>query len=173
MKKLFLRVRQFGRSVTARPLDDDEKEYIGQILLAGQLALFEALPTYEQRHALNVCRTLVGGGYGPDRELLQAALLHDLGKYDPTAGRVIPIWVKVANVALTTTLGAKSVTRLARQAPVGHWRYYFWLQTRHETEGARRALSAGSSPRVVALVAGGNTLGDYAARVLQWADDLN
>ncbi len=176
LRAVFLRTRQLVRSVRARPLSEVELDYVRQLLNPGQLELFVALPSYEQRHALNVCRTLVRGGYGPDRDLLQAALLHDLGKYDPTTGRTIPIWVKVANVALSRTMGRAFVKRLARSERPDHWRYLFWLQTSHEKRGARLVLAAGSSKRVVALVGGCRTLqrrGDRAAIALKWADDLN
>lgn len=175
-KTVFLRIRQFGRSIQAKPLSVSEKAYTSQILLPAQQAFFEALPLYEQRHALNVCQTLVRGGYGSDRELLQAALLHDLGKYDPATGRTIPIWVKVANVALNMTLGRNFVRRLARKETPGHWRYLFWLQISHEKRGAQLVQSAGSSKRVVALVGGCKKLqakGDLSAKALKWADDLN
>lgn len=170
------RIRQLVRSLRARPLTELERSYVCRVLTPAQQSLFSALPIYEQRHALNVCQTLVRGGYGPDRELLQAALLHDLGKHDPLTGRSIPIWVKVANVALTKTLGRSFINRLGQQAPPGNWRYYFHLQSSHEKRGARLALCAGSSKRVVALVGGCHTLkrrGDAAAVALSWADDLN
>jgi hypothetical protein len=172
VKTAFLRARQLGRSLRASALNETESAYIRMVLNPAQRALFEALPLYEQRHAYNVCRTLVSGGYSSDMELLQAALLHDLGKHDPTTGRTIPIWVKVANVAATMTLGPRFVARLARPDPPNHWRYLFWLQTTHEERGAQLAQQAGSTPRVITLV-GGQQPDDPAAKTLKWADDLN
>ena len=172
MTQIYLRTRQLLRSVSAQPLHDHEWHYINHILLPGQQDLFGRLPVYEQRHALNVCRTLVRGGFGTDRELLQAALLHDLGKFDPISGRTIPVWVKVANVLL----GRKRVARLGRSDAPTHWRYFFWLQSQHEKRSAKLVQSVGSSKRVIALVGSCRNLrrrGDQAALALSWADDLN
>lgn len=175
LKQSFLRSRQLLRSWRALPLTATEKAQIQQILLPGQADFFWQLPLYEQRHALNVCNTLIGAGYNEDNELLQAALLHDLGKRDPQTGRTIPLWGKVANVALTKIFGRQVITRLAAEQPAS-WRYVFWLQLTHEKRSAKLAQSAGSSKRVIALVGNCKTLtqtNDPAARALKWADDLN
>ena len=169
--KVYLRVRQLGRAISSHPLTPIETAYVRQILTSSQTTLFEALPLYERRHALNVCRTLVWGGYGSDHELLQAALLHDLGKFDPATGRTIPIWLKVVNVVL----GRRMVARLASERG-GSWRYMFWLQAHHEKRGITLAESVGSSPRVIALLDGYSSLkypADPSQVALAWADDLN
>ncbi|HEX2914587.1 MAG TPA: hypothetical protein VH186_27545 [Chloroflexia bacterium] len=176
LQKAYLRIRQFTRSMQARPLDAAELGYIEGLLTPAQFTLFNSLPLYEQRHALNVCRTLVKGGFGADRELLQAGLLHDMGKFDPATGRVIPVWVKVANVALTKICGPGFVAKLASTEDQQSWRYLFWLQAEHEKRGAGLVQAAGGSQRVVALVGGGKSAqpsGDLAFRALRWADDLN
>jgi hypothetical protein len=172
---LIYRIRQFSCSITAKPLNQAEKAYILAILTPSQATLFFALATYEQRHALNVCQTLCAGGHGTDKELLQAALLHDLGKFDPQSGRAIPVWGKVVNV-LFSLLKAKALLRNLASPEPSSWRYVFWLQLNHEKRGARMALKAGSSKRVVALIGRCKTLqrrGDPAAIALKWADDLN
>ncbi|MBN9389483.1 MAG: hypothetical protein J0I20_15750 [Chloroflexi bacterium] len=178
VKKAFLRARQFARSVQARPLDPPEMAYLQTILTPAQLALFKAFPLYEQRHALNVCRTLTGAGFGYDRDLLQASLLHDLGKFDPVTGQSIPVWVKVANVVVGAIAGPLYRGWRERQSSAGpgHWRYYFWLQAVHEARGAALAQEAGGGPRVAALIGECKKLqlqGDKAALALGWADDLN
>lgn len=176
--KAFLRVRQFVRSTLARPLDAPELEYLQSVLTPAQFSLFKVLPLYEQRHALNVCRTLTGAGFGYDLDLLQASLLHDLGKFDPATGQAIPVRVKVANVAATTIAGPlyRNWRERQSQARPGEWRYYFWLQAAHEARGAALAREAGGGPRVAALIGECKQLqrqGDKAALALEWADDLN
>jgi len=169
------RVWQLFTAVRARPLDKTEVIYLHTILSPGQADLFFSLVKYEQRHALNVCRTLVKAGFGADRELLQAALLHDLGKSDPDTGQYVPLWAKCVNVGLSSLGGPKLVSRLARPNPRSRG-YIFYLQTEHEARSARLALKAGSSQRVVSLLAGNKTSqnrDDLAAQALQWADDLN
>jgi hypothetical protein len=170
----FLRGRQLVRSLRAQPLDRAELETVSRVLNSGQLKLFLQLPVYEQRHALNVYNTLVVGGYD-NPELLQAGLLHDIGKFDAATGRSIPVWGKVANVVLSKIGGKNLVSRLAKEQPAS-WRYVFWLQTHHEQRGAKLAQAAGSSPQVVALLGEYATLernGDPTARALKWADDQN
>lgn len=178
LKKAFLRGRQFVRSVQAKPLDLPDLAYLQTILTPAQFALFKAFPLYEQRHALNVCRTLTGVGFGYDLDLLQASLLHDLGKFDPVTGQSIPVWVKVVNVAAGTLAGPfyRSWRERQNKAGPGHWRYYFWLQAVHEDRGATLAREAGGGPRVAALIGECKKLqqqGDKAAIALAWADDLN
>jgi hypothetical protein len=169
--QIFLRVRQLGRSLRARPLNRAELQTVSGILSVEQLKLYLQLPVYEQRHALNVYNTLVAGGYD-DRELLQAGLLHDLGKYDAVNGRSIPVWGKVANVVLSKIGGKSLIARLAREEPKS-WRYIFWLQTHHEARSAQLAQAAGSNPRVVALLSGNERHDDSAVHALRWADDQN
>jgi hypothetical protein len=170
-----MRVVQLLRAVRAQPLDETELQYIRGLLNEPQAELFFGLMTYEQRHALNVCRTLVSGGFGDDRELLQAALLHDLGKRDPDNNRHVPIWGKCANVLLSAIGGKNLVARLASPNPQS-WRYVFYLQTGHEARSAQLATRARSTSKVIALVGDYHALeqrGDPAAKALAWADDLN
>ena len=177
-KQAFLRGRQFVRARSAKPLSGSELNYLKAILTPAQLALFKGLPVYEQRHALNVCRTLTGAGYGYDQELLQASLLHDLGKFDPATGQAIPVWVKVVNVAAEKMAGPLYRGWREKQAKArpGQWQYYFWLQAAHEGRGAELVRQAGGSARVAELVGECKRLqerGDPAAQALVWADDLN
>jgi hypothetical protein len=176
MSNIFYRSRQFTRSLRPR-IEADELGYIRDLLSSSQAQLFFKLPLFEQRHALNVCQTLVKAGFGNDRELLQAALLHDVGKTDFLNQRHVPLWGKVANVLLRKVGGPALVAKLAQPNPQS-WRYIFYLQHQHETRSAQLAQEAASSKRVVALVGGckSNTQTchpDSAALALQWADDQN
>lgn len=169
------RVRQLTKSLTATPLTSEERHFVDGLLNSVPAQLFFALAIYEQRHALRVCQTLCAGGFGTDKELLQAALLHDLGKYDPQTGRTVPLWGKVANV-IFSTMGAKPLMKRLASPDPKRWGYVFWLQLEHEKRGARMAFKAGSSKRVIALIGGCKTLekrGDLSALALKWADDLN
>lgn len=172
---LFYRTSQFLHSIKAKPLTQAEKAFIESILTASQAFFFFQLAIYEQRHALRVCQTLCAGGHGTDKELLQASLLHDLGKSDPQNGRFIPVWGKIANV-LFSMFKAKSVMRKLAKAEPKSWRYVFWLQLHHEQRGASLAEKMGSSRRVVNLIGGYSAAlqqGDPAMIALKWADDLN
>ncbi len=166
------RARQLALSLNATPLRTEEEEFVRRVLNREQAALFFKLARFEMRHALRVCRTLCAGGFGSDRELLQAALLHDLGKLDLKSGRRVPLWGKVANVVLCTVGGERLVRRLAHPDP-GNWRYVFWLQAEHERRGAELAQQAGSSERMVKLIGHYPGRDEAAAKALKWADDLN
>ncbi len=169
------RVRQLFRSIRAKPLNGIERSYIEGLLNQEQKNLFYALAPFEQRHALNVCRTLAAGGFGADRELLQAALLHDAGKHDHATGRNIPIWAKVVNVGLGFPGGSKVLKRLANSDPQS-WGYIFFLQIHHESRGTELAREAGSSEKVLYLLGENRSLKpEYllARAALKWADDLN
>ena len=166
------RLRQFGRAMVAQPLNLQEQYYICRLLNSAQQELFLALPIYEQRHALNVCQTLARAGFGSDFELLQAALLHDLGKRDPITGYTISIWLKAVNVILVRLIGETGLSRLSSANLHHRWRYHIWLQITHEARSAELAQKAGSSIRVVKLVSK-NQQADPTAPLLKWADDLN
>lgn len=166
------RVRQLVQSVKAAPLEAGDVDFIRDILNPEQAKLFFALPDYEKRHALRICRSLVQRGFGSDKELLQAALLHDIGKFDQESGRGVPIWGKVANVVLETVSQDKLAKKLARPEP-DSWRFVFWLQAEHEKRGAELSRLAGSSERVAALIEKKSENNDPAAIALRQADDEN
>ncbi len=173
LRKIFLRIRQLVRAIQAQPLTEPQLAYLRTILSPAQATLFAALPVYEQVHALNVCRTLVRTGYGHDSELLQAALLHDLGKHDPATGKSIPVWVKIAGVIL----GRQRVKKLGCPGDPADWRYLFWLQAHHEKRSVELLQAVGCEGRVIELVEGYQLksvgLNNPAARALSWADDQN
>lgn len=125
----------------APSLADPDDAWARQRLTAAEHALFERLPPEERNHGVAVAKCLAKAR-PDDRDLLAAALLHDIGKLGTPRGAVVR--------ALTHVLppsGAASEPRLeglagARQARVHHAAY-----------GAELLRRAGSSARVVELVA--------------------
>jgi hypothetical protein len=166
------RCKQLLMALRARPFNQAEFEFVHQILNEKQAALFFALPLYEQHHAYRVCRMLWEEGHQTDTALLQAALLHDLGKRDPLSGRYISLWDKILVVALKKIGGKPLLYKVAKPDP-SSWLYVFWLQTRHEQRSAELAEAVGSLPRVVALIAGCVPANDPAFVALKGADDAN
>jgi len=74
------RVGQFLRALTARYAISEDRISRAAALLSPQArALFKEQTPQDQRHALEVYETLVDGGH-TNRDLLTAALLHDVGK---------------------------------------------------------------------------------------------
>ncbi len=138
------RVGQFLRAMLGRVR---KKEYVWleSYLSPSQVALFRQMRRIDQRHGLDVFRTLYDAGHR-EAALLQAALLHDLGK---SAGR-LTIFHRVA-VVLLDRFAPAWLERLAQDGR--GWRSGFAVHARHAEVGARWMAQAGCSPEVVALVA--------------------
>jgi hypothetical protein len=82
MRRARYRLGQFLSHLWPRPLAPAERAEIETTLGAGLAQLFRRQTAGEQAHGLRVMRTVAAGGgpYGARPELLQAALLHDVGK---------------------------------------------------------------------------------------------
>ena len=133
------RVRQF-REATARPTNADltlARTYLDGTLLD----LFQGQEPRDVVHGVRTARWLLDRGHA-DRELLQAALLHDVGKGNQrTRDRVA--YVVAARMRLAGTLARRGTATRMAQA-VGR-------SLRHSDVGAMLLEQAGASPRVVAL----------------------
>jgi putative nucleotidyltransferase with HDIG domain len=118
--------------------------------------IFAALPSQYKRHALEVYRR-VREADCVDPPVLQAALLHDAGKYDPATRRHVTIAHRVLIVLLKATPpGKRLLKKLARPSPhglPGNLFYPFHLNQHHAELGARLASQHGASPEVVELIA--------------------
>ncbi len=120
-----------------------------KLLSEAELACFVAMEPRDRRHSLDVMRRVrerssVGGGHA-SRDLLAAALLHDVGK-----GRLL-----LCDRAAFVLLNALS-ERLGDALAVEHgmrWRRALWRIRHHARLGAARLVDAGSRPPVVELVA--------------------
>jgi hypothetical protein len=130
----------------------------GAILAQTQLppalaALFVRMPRPYQWHALNVARRLLAQGQR-DPILLQAALLHDVGKWDPATGRRVRLLPRIATVLLRRAPGGPRLLHRIGSGPpsAGSWRYPWYLQGHHPALGAALAARHGARPEVVALI---------------------
>lgn len=138
------RVQQFLAAVTAGQLSTADWALVARYLTPAQLALFKCLPENDQQHALAVARTLLDQGW-KDTELIQAALLHDIGKMDSG----LHLMYRVA-IVLLRALWPAGLRWLA--ASDRGWRRPFHIHQHHPEIGARLAAEAGASPRVVELI---------------------
>lgn len=139
--------------------------------------LFAALPQQYRRHALTVYRHVIEAGCN-DLTVRQAALLHDLGKFDPETGRYVTIIHRVAVVLLEALPFSRTLLRrLSRsndvRGPGSSLLYPFHLSRYHPALGARLAAQNGASAEVVALIAGHHksTRQSKHLLILQAADD--
>ncbi len=132
----------------------------GAWLSGAELGLFFGQAAADQRHAVRVACHLLAGGHA-DRLIIQAALLHDLGKADARIG----LWQRVAWVVVLRLMPSVRVWLVARG---GAWR----VLADHAAIGAARLQAAGSDWRLVSLVGGRALPGDeHRAALLAAADD--
>lgn len=162
------------------------------VLTTSQQDLFKRMPAGDQQHALAVAETLQQAGY-QQRALLQAALLHDVGKSigQPLMHRVAIVLLQAFWPAALRRLETPVATAVLSQAShplppdvlshVAWWRRPFVVHARHPYVGAAWARAAGCEPLAVTLIARHQeTINDPAGgseaellALLQWADELN
>jgi putative nucleotidyltransferase with HDIG domain len=155
--------RQFLAALRAR-VSDEEWAMVRATLAPGELRLFQAMPLYDQRHCLDVHRTLLGAGHA-DPLLLRAAIFHDCGKLDDR-GRPMPLrWYVLATLLKRVPPLYLLAARLF--PPVA-------IYAEHARRGARMAKSVGSPPAIVAAILHYHDPAPTGlAAVLQWADERN
>ncbi len=170
------RARQFFTALAGRVRKDEMAE-ARQVLGDGLFAVFAIMPRQYMRHALNVYRRASDAGC-EDLDVLQAALLHDSGKYDPASGRYVTVGHRVAVVLLGgVPVGRRLLAAVSRRRGargLGGWILYpFYLSRYHARLGAELAARRGASDEVIRLIERHQDDGgeDDKLRVLQAADD--
>lgn len=142
--RTFYRAAQFLRYLNPAPLSAAAQAVVDSILPPSQAALFRRMSPGEQAHCLAVFRLIHQHPAPP--ELLQAALLHDVGKCRaPLSGleRVL--------VVLGYRLFSKRMMAWGAGEPHG-WRKPFVVAAQHPLWGAELAEQVGASPLVVNLI---------------------
>ena len=148
--RIMYRVRQFWRTITAKP-DPLELEEALALLTPSQAVLFSSLQPGEQYHALEMVHKLVDQGESqPD--LLVAALLHDVGKL---RYKMNPL--ERAVVVLVRRLSPETARQWGSPPSKGWeslpgWRKPFVVAEQHDTWGAEMAHQAGVSPMAEDLI---------------------
>jgi hypothetical protein len=138
------RVSQVWRRLSAR-VQPEEQEFIATLLPTSACTLFATMTVGDQRHCIDVCAALRAQGC-VDRDLLAAALLHDVGK----GGGRVRFWMRPTLVLLRAM--APGLLRWLASSPTSRWRRPFYAAWHHAAIGADLAAAAGVSERVVLLI---------------------
>lgn len=153
------RSRQFFTALLGK-LSAEELSEARQTLGPRLYKMFAELPAQYRYHAFMVYRRVRASGCD-NRQVWQAALLHDAGKYDPATGRSVTLWHRVAIVLLKASPpGRRFLEQLAFRGErhgsaglPGLALYPFFLSKQHTRLGAVRAQEHGASAAVTALIA--------------------
>lgn len=137
------RVQQVVNYIVDRPSPAD-CEFVQSLLTPALVRLFYTMSPGDRAHAIRVCRSLQERGLS-DRKLLQAALLHDVGK-----AQGVPLPYRIA-YTLLERISPALLVRLCEE-PVPAWRRPFVTLHRHPEIGAQLAAEAGASADVVAFI---------------------
>ena len=180
LERWLYRSRQFFAALAGPPVSREDMAEALDVLGPQLYKIFSAMPRQYRQHSLNVYRRVRQAGCD-DPVVLQAALLHDSGKFDPVSG----CYVTIAHRVIVVLLGAVSPGRrllrwLSRPTRVDkgrlsldYWRYPFYLSEQHAALGAQIAAKYGGSPKLVEIIRHHHTHVDQAPelRILQAADD--
>lgn len=132
------------------PLSDEERLWVAHWLPAPALPLFQTMSAADQQHSLRVCQGLLARGC-EDKDLLAAALLHDVGK---AQGRV-SFWTRPV-IVLGKLLAPRLLKRLAVDPREGkampRWRRELSNAWWHAEIGAELAAAAGLSEQAVLFI---------------------
>lgn len=173
MSELLYRMRQFKQAVTAPELDETELAEVYAVLSLAQGELFLRFDRSEQRHSYAVMHTLQTAAH-TQPDLLQAALLHDVGK----TRAPLSVWGKSLVVVAQKVVPGK--TAVWGEHDLQGWKRPFVVKAQHPEWGAQMAEAVGSSALVVALIrrhqddlaeTSASSEEDNLLRLLQWADD--
>jgi hypothetical protein len=132
------------------PLPAEMRMRVAQLLPPSALPLFYTMSAADQQHSFRVYQGLLARGCA-DRDLLAAALLHDVGKAE---GRV-PFWTR-PTIVLGTLFAPHLLKRLTVSPDAGKtlsgWRRALSNAWWHAEIGAELAAAAGLSEQAVLYI---------------------
>lgn len=111
-----------------------DEAWVAGVLGAGELALWRRMSGPDRRHAVGVARRV---GLDVPREVVAAALLHDVGKVDSGLGTWGRVPATVVGLVVRERVAASGRGRVARYL-------------RHDVLGAALLAEAGAHPLTIA-----------------------
>jgi hypothetical protein len=157
------KIRQTWRHLTGR-VSAAERASLDAWLTPAQRELFESMHRADQRHGLDVVRSLRAAGHA-NPDLLLAGLLHDCAK-----GPGMGLWQRIG-----WSLGQRYGSRVRRALErLPGFAAAFERLEQHAARSAELALAAGCSPRTAELIrAQAADDGTDLGRALRLADGAN
>lgn len=140
------RLRQFWQELRAKSLSPGQSAEVQSILNSAEYELFCQFSPSDQQHSYRVMHMLQQNGY-TQPELLQAALLHDIGKTRAT----LHVWDR-SLVVLGQRFVPEKAEEWGNSAEIRGLRKGFIVKAHHPEWGANMAADAGSSALTVALI---------------------
>jgi hypothetical protein len=142
--------RFFGALSPAGPARGDDA-WAERQLLAGERQLWRRMSGPDRRHAVGVARDAIVllDGEPPAREVVAAALMHDVGKIEAGYGTFARVGITLAAMAT----GRRRLVRWAGPVETGAapgWRGRVGLYLTHDRVGAELLTAAGSDGLTVA-----------------------
>ena len=148
-----LSARFFGALLPIGPTPDDEAWARGH-LLDGERTLWRKMSGPDRRHAVGVARDTIRrlGPEEPGREVVAAALLHDVGKVESSFGTFARVWITFAAMAFGRTRLLRWAGEHPGESPPSR-RTRVGLYLTHDRLGAHMLADAGSQALTVSWAA--------------------
>ena len=120
------RVKQFYWSMVSK-INDEDIDFLKMYLETYELQLFHQLPTYEQKHCINVARDVKSTCNQRNlqlKNLIKVALLHDIGKIysnmNPIDKSIMVIMHNITNGKIRTYKKNKNVNMYYNHGDIGY-----------------------------------------------------
>jgi len=153
LDRIAYRFRQFWFGITSK-LNEDDREFIRRRLDIKEKALFDTLPDYEKKHAVEVARRMLNAHHKDphldQKVLAKAGLLNDVAK----AAVKLSIFAKAAMAAIKR-ISPSLYDRLSSKGMAdGSPRLYrkFFVYKHHGEIGAEMLRRIGASDEVLTCV---------------------
>ena len=133
-------VRRFFTSLSRRPPDAADEQWVETLLPPAELLLFRRLSNPDRRHLIHSAR-MVERALGPNADPLwiRVALLHDVGKFDSHLGVLGRVWATLLAIALGNE-------RVSAWASTCGWKGRIGSYQRRGEIGAAEIRAAGGPP---------------------------